>query len=280
MPGLVLHTALAAAALDRWRAAPATAPFDPFDPRVEGAFFRGSVAPDMGYYPGGAPRLSRWAHHAKPADLTRALLARARTDADRAHAWGWATHVMADVALHPLINRASRVILPEGGHGGQLAVHLQIELLLDARLYDRFRTRLGWAAKAPPPGASVDVLLAAFQSIHGDDVTRLEVKRSDRALTRFVPFLFRLSAALSASSRRVPLSAPPAHLLRAALRVLQDFADRVDFQVATGLATLPNHDLDTGAIAVGTVTPAQPRVRERYAGNLQALCAGFPPAPE
>ena len=68
------------------------------------AFQAGSVAPDIGFFPGGPNRLSHRIHHEKTGDFARHLLAEARTDAEEAFAAGWALHLYTDIHIHPLIN--------------------------------------------------------------------------------------------------------------------------------------------------------------------------------
>lgn len=64
------------------------------------------MAPDWGYVPGVGRFFSELAHYVDTADLTRSLLAAARTTHERAFAWGWVTHVLGDIAIHPLVGRA------------------------------------------------------------------------------------------------------------------------------------------------------------------------------
>lgn len=99
MAGSYLHLHLAIGAFPA--AFGATAPQDP---QAHAAFLAGSLGPDLGYFPGGPAAFSHRVHHDATADLVRALLASARSDAEEAFAAGWALHVHCDVATHPLIN--------------------------------------------------------------------------------------------------------------------------------------------------------------------------------
>jgi hypothetical protein len=117
MPGIVLHTLLADTVLQRWKKAPGTAPFDPHDADVVGFFFKGSMAPDMGYYPGGVVHLSNQVHRARSAAASRELIRKARSPIEIAYAWGWVCHVLGDIILHPAINRAGSDTIREPGPG-------------------------------------------------------------------------------------------------------------------------------------------------------------------
>ena len=97
MPGPALHFLFAGSVYREWQAAPLAAPFEP-GAATRNAFLHGSLGPDMGYFPGADPLLSELAHHARTGAFCRALVHEARTDPGRAFAWGWVTHVLADVA--------------------------------------------------------------------------------------------------------------------------------------------------------------------------------------
>jgi len=136
MPGIVLHFLVAEKTLERWAESSEPPPFDPHDPSAVNAFFHGAVGPDLGYFPGGDRFLSDLAHCHKTGHLTRALISRARTDTERAFAWGWLTHVLADRAIHPWIGRmvgqltrGSSDIFVDGATDP--CAHLQVELGVD-----------------------------------------------------------------------------------------------------------------------------------------------------
>jgi hypothetical protein len=136
MPGIVLHFLVAEKTLDRWVRSSEPPPFDPDDPSAVNAFFHGAVGPDLGYFPGGDRFLSDLAHCHKTGHLTRSLISRARTDTERAFAWGWLTHVLADRAIHPWIGRmvgqltrGSSDIFVDGATDP--CAHLQVELGVD-----------------------------------------------------------------------------------------------------------------------------------------------------
>lgn len=140
MPGPALHFLFAGSVYREWQAAPIAAPFDP-RPETRNAFLHGSLGPDMGYFPGADPLLAQLAHHARTGAFCRALVGEARTDLERAFAWGWVTHVLADVAVHPLVNEACGE-LAAGVRtplwGAEVAVaHLRVETGLDAAYHAR-----------------------------------------------------------------------------------------------------------------------------------------------
>jgi hypothetical protein len=140
MPGPALHFLFAGSVYREWQDAPVTAPFEP-GAATRNAFLHGALGPDMGYFPGADPLLSELAHHARTGAFCRALVQEARTDAGRAFAWGWVTHVLADVAVHPLVNEACGE-LTLGSRtpvwGPEVAVaHLRVETGLDAAYHAR-----------------------------------------------------------------------------------------------------------------------------------------------
>ncbi len=106
MPSVTVHLRLADRVLDYWRTRGVSAPFSPGDQGAVNAFLHGSFGPDLGLFPGGHQPLSDLSHSFRSGDLCRALLNRARTAQERAFAWGWVTHVLADTLIHPLVGCA------------------------------------------------------------------------------------------------------------------------------------------------------------------------------
>jgi hypothetical protein len=68
-------------------------------------FLAGIQGPDIHFFPGGDKIFSSLAHHDRPADLGRNLLAAAETLEERAYALGWLMHLTTDVITHPLVNQ-------------------------------------------------------------------------------------------------------------------------------------------------------------------------------
>ena len=80
------------------------------------AFQAGSVAPDIGFFPGGPGRLSHRIHHESTGDFARHLLARSGTPAEEAFAAGWALHLYTDIRIHPLIEEEVSHVAAGSGH--------------------------------------------------------------------------------------------------------------------------------------------------------------------
>ncbi len=106
MPNVTLHLLLAERVLGDWIRDPGAAPFPVEEAAFQDAFVQGAFGPDLGYFPGGHRFFSDLAHCVSSGTLTRTLLARARTPLERAFAWGWVTHVVADRRIHPIVGRS------------------------------------------------------------------------------------------------------------------------------------------------------------------------------
>lgn len=137
MPGVTLHFLLADRALQAWSRGAGSPPFPATDPEALNAFYHGAVGPDLGYFPGGVRWLSELAHCLRTGALARTLVRSARGPVERAFAWGWVTHVLADQAIHPWVGRGVGELL----HGDRdrvvdgstdLLAHLRVEMGLDA----------------------------------------------------------------------------------------------------------------------------------------------------
>ncbi len=164
MPGCAVHLEIADRLVRGWDERPDGQPFAVDDPACRRAFLFGSLGPDLGYFPGGDGLLADLAHCVRSSQLARNLLKAAVDDAGRALAWGWITHVLADVAIHPLINEAaaerihgirrSRITYAENP-----GLHMRIELGLDALL----PVHAGW--REPKPARSTDMSASSAAAI-------------------------------------------------------------------------------------------------------------------
>jgi hypothetical protein len=132
MPQPALHVTMAWRVLEWWRRRPRRSPF-PIHEATENAFCHGAVAPDMGLFPGGDPLVSQLAHTCATGRLARALLSRARSAIQRAFAWGWVSHMLADVEIHPLVNeQVARLPADSPAAGSPRLGHIMVEAGLDA----------------------------------------------------------------------------------------------------------------------------------------------------
>ena len=83
------------------------------------------------------------AHTYRSADLTRALIRSARSPHQRAFAWGWVTHVLADTLVHPLVGCAVGELhygSPRYFVDGDFdrVTHVRVEAGIDALYAERF----------------------------------------------------------------------------------------------------------------------------------------------
>jgi Zinc dependent phospholipase C len=197
MPGAALHLFYAHRALQRWRLEPSFAASGLHDPRVVEAFLQGAVAPDMGYFCPGTRPISDLTHRSRCADLAREMVQRAATPLQRAFAWGWVTHLLADVAVHPLINRATAELVGAGSSrpltaAERPASHLRVELGLDAYLQARHPElrHCGFGAALTIP--ELGFLFEAYRRTHGEAIDAGDVARAYRAMLRLTPLLLAL----------------------------------------------------------------------------------------
>ena len=172
MPSVTLHLLLAEramAALEQRRVAP---PFDIRLPQIRNAFRQGALGPDLGYFPGGHRFLSDLAHCVASADLTRALAQGAKTALERAFAWGWATHVVADQRIHPWIGlavgRHRRLAGDAFLSGDEDPVgHVRVETGLDAWISTRHPEVSRTVLRAVFDVSSVGFLSQSFRRSYG-----------------------------------------------------------------------------------------------------------------
>lgn len=305
MPNVATHLLLAGRVLRRWARPGTDAPFAAGDERAARAFLHGALSPDAGYFPRGDRLFSELAHLARTGDLARALVEEARTPAQRAHAWGWVTHLLADLAIHPLINAA---------HGERLhgtrerpvastddeAGHMRLEFGLDAALFAAFPEVDGVLPGAGPTADDLAHVERAYRRVYGWGPTPAWVAGAHRVTRRMAGLSRVVNRAFTARASRRPLHAllrlgtrgvapprfwlpgrwnrsapalavlsplrPPPWLVGETAEMVDGFAARVDGLRAEGLAGLANHDLVTGA----REQPGQPTPRAAAALRLLA----------
>lgn len=288
MPCATIHLMLAKRVLEDWEASTSPAPVPVGFPEVRQAFLHGALAPDIGFIPGTDRFLSELAHYHSPADLSRALLRRARGVVDEAFAWGWATHVLGDVEIHPVVGRAVGEVL----HGDRerrvdaaddVSAHVSVEVGLDMMFLASVP-----AIPRPPSalhagGSGLELLRSAIHDVYGLHWHPGQLMRDHRQavrLTRWWPWALRtpgLAPPLLAgraprgSAARgflMPLRSP-AWVVRKVSEVVDGFAERFREVVESGMRTLENRNLETGGMAgSGLGHSASDAVERRLAAAL------------
>jgi hypothetical protein len=189
MPNVTLHLLLAERVREEWLARPDRAPFPVDEPEFVNAYHHGAFGPDLGYFPGGARLLSDLAHCVRSGDLTAALLKSARTPLERAYAWGWTTHVLADRLVHPLVGRGVSELVhgdPRGFVPGDSnpTAHVRIETGLDAWI-SNVHPDLRQVRLAPVfDDGSVRFLQQAYRSVYDVAIPEDSFLSSHLILTR------------------------------------------------------------------------------------------------
>ena len=280
MPGCVVHLLIAGRMLE-------TDP--PYGKDAREAFRLGSLAPDMGYFPGGEALTSDLSHYLTSATLTRNIFSLACDDVRRQFARGWATHLLADALIHPLINRAAGELARSPilrTFADDPVAHIRVEQGLDAAVAGRL-------TRPPPPRVPIAkqrlltaLLAEAYLLTYGVGPPCLRLASSFRAMIRFCPWLltygrvlgwrlqltpatdhpgvaavagFELVRMVSWLARRTALFglahplAPAEWLLAETTRLIATFPERFAAFETAGFANLPEFNLDTG-----DVEPVQP----------------------
>lgn len=172
MPAVTVHVQLARRVLEQLARTPRAAPFDPLDPMCANAFYHGSFGPDLGYMPGGHRPISDLAHCLGSGDLTRALIRHADSAIERAFAWGWVTHVLADAMIHPIVGCAVGELVYgtparfAAGDGHPIA-HVRVEAGLDALYAERHPELRRWSFRPVFDHLRIRTFAAAFSDVHG-----------------------------------------------------------------------------------------------------------------
>jgi hypothetical protein len=284
MPNVTLHLLLAERVLGSWTGR-SVAPFPADEPVFRNAFLQGAFGPDLGYFPGGERFFSDLAHCVTSGTLTRTLLDRARTPLERAFAWGWVTHVVADRRLHPVVGRGlgdfRRMSSDDGttpafvSADADPAGHVRVETGIDAwisNLHPALRRR---SFSPVFDAVSIRFLGDAYRSVYGVEVDpgrllashRATVDMSTKALmavgflapgserpaTRLGEATVALAGLATRALGRGEMTVaflspvpPPAWLRIAVAEEVAGFVERVDEVMGDPETALPDVNLDTG----------------------------------
>ncbi|MEX2531300.1 MAG: zinc dependent phospholipase C family protein [Gemmatimonadota bacterium] len=306
MPCATVHMLLAREVMTGWNDDPRAAPVRLDTPQMRGAFLHGAMAPDMGFVPGTERLFSEAVHYLRPADLTRELLARARSKEEEAFGWGWATHVVGDVRIHPLVGRAvgerlfgDRELRVDATFDEE--THVSLEVGLDIAL-------LRGERNVPPPATGVFLrnpggasplreALTATYGVEWDEQRIVEDHGRAARMTRWWPRALALlplrppageprivSKALQRGLRRGTAmrgffapETPQGWFLEAVQREIAEFRERFQSLVRSGLLEMENLNLETGEpTGAGRGHPATDAVDLKLRESAREV--GAPPA--
>lgn len=198
MPGIAVHTLLGERLLDHWIHHPTEAPFPAGVSCLRNAFLAGCMGPDMGYFPGADSFISDLAHYLRTSDLIRQLLHRASTPRERAYAWGWFCHALADVLIHPLINKAAAAVagadVPALSYADNPPLHVAVEVGLDGYTLWRHRTR-SKGFRSAFTHQQINFLSFCFQNVYGPVLSTRTLYRGHLLSARGSGLAHRLSQA-------------------------------------------------------------------------------------
>jgi hypothetical protein len=220
LPNSGLHLSYALSALEIWKRDQSGAPFHVADERAVELFMYGSVAPDIGFFPGMRRVFSEMAHRDGGAELLRFLHQFASTSAQRGYVCGWAAHLLADRVVHPLIDRAAAENLATGelriAHRPEHVAHMRVEYGLDHRLFERDSRLQRLRLAEPPTAEELEPLRRGYADVHGEVFSQDVIVRGHRTLRRIVHLGANLSRVQTSNWRHNPMGA----LLRAGSRTV------------------------------------------------------------
>lgn len=140
MPGPLIHTHIAEEVFKNLKEV-----LDIESQRIRSVFIQGTLAPDMGVFPGSEPIISDLAHFYLTGDLVNNLISEAEREEEKAFAWGWATHHIADTLIHPVVNKQVGLLLygdlREVYWSEDKASHLRAEIGLDGYMFQKLKMK-------------------------------------------------------------------------------------------------------------------------------------------
>ena len=161
------------------------------------AFQAGSLAPDLGFFPGGPRRLSERIHHEYTGDFLRALRDEAENEIDAAFAAGWALHLYADCVIHPWVNARVEALFEDEERPAVPSPdlwHMRLEWGIDCYLLEQDQNRFLWEAVLhfPGDGSAPGPLMRAAARFYRQDAGEEMIARGEDALKRWTRLLPRI----------------------------------------------------------------------------------------
>ena len=277
MPQPALHLLLARQTLERWRVL-ASPPFDLDDAESVNAFLHGSLAPDMGNFPGGSTTLAHIVHTQRTGEVQRALFRSASTGPERAFAHGWLTHVIADALIHPIINADAARRTRDGE--ATIVEHVRVEVGIDVAFCWQHAALEGLRLQPAFDRTSYRFLADTLNAVVAADVTPARLAQMERGLVMFSHGALHFATSVARQlcwqegDDRVPLGStflwhtalrlsprdslvnaylsphlPDPQLMRQIEDAIRTFETLVDGIVAEGADLLPDYNLEDGTIA-------------------------------
>lgn len=297
MPCATVHLLTAGRTLEAWRTDPDLAPFNPHDEALVRDFLSGAMSPDMGFVAGVDRTLSELVHYVRTGSAVRSLLGEARSPGEAAFAWGWGTHHLTDVLIHPLVGKAVGEVLYGDPHRRVNAseneeIHVSVEVGLDILVQDN---HIG----IPEPSGDVlergriDFLATALRKTYGIPVDSHRLASDFRIASRQIQawpgiirrvgrmwgittggsrppsslFLSAVRSVLPRESAGRGLSRPqrpPDWLPESVARIADAFPSRFQASVASAGGGFEDRNLETGELEAETRDHPRSEARIRW----------------
>jgi hypothetical protein len=271
MPGFALHRLLIYTIRDAWLQSEINLPLDLKSPAIMNAMLVGGCIPDLmsGTNPEGFH--TGLAHYIKTGSFARNLADAARTPVQKAFAWGWVIHVIADTRIHPFINRHCEEI-KSGRFGKGLSyaddpiLHIRVETGVDVFAWNTYANVRDMSYLASLNDSCSELLCIALNKTYGLSLAAFNITRSllkGIRMARLAPWLMNVFAGdwYDNHSQRAPL---PFLLLVRLMAFLTGLVDRRANLYALTHLIKPSDKL------ISDVSDAIIRCKNEFAEMLQA----------
>ncbi len=131
-------------------------------------FSAGAMAPDIGFYPGGPNNFSKTIHNrGRTGVFLRTLADEALSVEEEIFAAGWALHVYADLAIHPMVDRAVKNFYREADRSQLMLWHMRLEWGMDCAILESAEVGGLWQPSFLfPKRKDDDILTLAANSVY------------------------------------------------------------------------------------------------------------------
>lgn len=193
-------------------------------PVERNALLLGSLGPDLGLFPGGESTLSSLVHHSRSTQMCRALLANAQSPEQRAYAWGWVTHTLADALIHPKINAWCAEQHACGSTEPHLHLHVRVEVGADVACVRSLDFARVFPLHSSFDRHSIRFLGEAYAQTYDAEFAAAVLLSANRNAARLTRRLYTLELLLANEQLEREIARMPHQLVFAALKQAATFA--------------------------------------------------------
>ena len=189
MPGPFFHLKLAEMVYPRFLKA---ACLENCGERFWPYFCAGTIAPDIGFYPGGPNSFSKSVHNnGRTGTFLRILKQEVESLEEDIFVAGWGLHALADWQVHPMVDKAAEDFCSNQDRAEKILWHMKLEWGTDCALLESLDGASLWrpSIQFPVRKNGTNILACVAGKVYSEAVFSAEIHRGYKAISRWLKVL-------------------------------------------------------------------------------------------